>query len=146
MRKGTCSGGCSSGKDDPYDKWGINAKSDPQNPSAASGPKGEDKGKGQGKGKWKVQDRGKAKGKDKAKSAADDEPKKKRAANAYLVWANANRAEVKAQMLDELEEGEKLKPTDVTKQLAANWKALSDEVKAEWKAKAEAEQSGSESD
>ena len=94
----------------------------------------------------KVEKTEKAKGKDKAKSAADDEPKKKRAANAYLVWANANRAEVKAQMLDELEEGEKLKPTDVTKQLAANWKALSDEVKAEWKAKAEAEQSGIESD
>jgi hypothetical protein len=88
----------------------------------------------------------KTKGKEKAKPPADDEPKKKRAANAYLVWANANRAEVKAKMQAELEEGEKLKPTDVTKQLAANWKALSDGEKAEWKNKAEAEQSGDDSD
>ena len=94
----------------------------------------------------KVEKSDKAKGKEKAKSPADEEPKKKRAANAYLVWANANRAEVKAKMQAELEEGEKLKPTDVTKQLAANWKALDDAEKAEWKAKAEAEQSGEDSD
>jgi hypothetical protein len=49
-------------------------------------------------------------------------------------------------MQAELQEGEKLKPTDVTKQLAANWKALPEEEKAEWKAKAEAEQSGDNSD
>lgn len=94
----------------------------------------------------KVEKSEKAKGKEKAKPTANEEPKK-RAANAYLVWANANRAEVKAQMQDELEEGEKLKPTDVTKQLAANWKALDDAEKAEWKAKAESELSaGDESD
>ena len=94
----------------------------------------------------KVEKTEKAKGKEKAKPPADDEPKKKRAANAYLVWANANRAEVKAQMQAQLEEGDKLKPTDVTKQLAANWKALPEDEKAEWKAKAEAEQSGDDSD
>lgn len=93
-----------------------------------------------------VEKTSKAKGKEKAKPPEDEEPKKKRAANAYLVWANANRAEVKTKMQAQLEEGEKLKPTDVTKQLAANWKALDEAEKAEWKAKAEAEQSGEDSD
>lgn len=73
------------------------------------------------------------------------EPKKKRAANAYLYWANAHRAEVKAEMIADLDEGEKLKPTDITKTLASKWKALSDQEKAEWKTKAEAEQSGDDS-
>ena len=52
----------------------------------------------------------------------------------YLQYNSAHRAEVKAQL--EASSSEKVKSTDVTKVLAANWKELSDEEREEWNNKA----------
>ena len=46
------------------------------------------------------------------------------------------RAEVKAELLAEIGDDEKLKPQDVVKAIAARWKAEDAEVKAEWNDKA----------
>ena len=74
-----------------------------------------------------------------------DKPKKKKA-NGYLLYANENRAAIKEEMTAE-RGGEKVPPAEVVKALAANWKALSDEEKAEWTEKARSEaSSGSDSD
>tara|TARA_A200000159_G_scaffold159827_2_gene179001 strand:+ start:487 stop:1239 length:753 start_codon:yes stop_codon:yes gene_type:complete len=71
------------------------------------------------------------------KKAADpDKPKAKRGPTGYLLYTKELRPEVKAEMEAELGEGEKLKPQDVVTALAARWKALGDEEKAEWNAKA----------
>ena len=74
-----------------------------------------------------------------------EKPKKKKA-NGYLLYANENRAAIKEEMMAE-RGGEKVPPAEVVKALAANWKALSDEEKAEWTDKARSEaSSGSDSD
>lgn len=71
------------------------------------------------------------------KKAPDpDKPKAKRGPTGYLLYTKELRPEVKAEMEAELGEGEKLKPQDVVTALAARWKALGDEEKAEWNAKA----------
>ena len=54
----------------------------------------------------------------------------------YLQHNTARRAEVKARL--EAEGAEKIKATDVTKELAIIWKALSDDEREEWNAKAKA--------
>ena len=54
----------------------------------------------------------------------------------YLMHNTARRAEVKARL--EAEGAEKIKATDVTKELAVIWKALSDDEREEWNAKAKA--------
>ena len=54
----------------------------------------------------------------------------------YLMHNTARRAEVKARL--EAEGDAKIKATDVTKELAVIWKALSDEERAEWNTKANA--------
>ena len=64
---------------------------------------------------------------------AEAKPKKK---NGYLAFSKEMRADVKEALEAELEEGEKLKPQAIIQELAAQWKALSDEEKAEWTAKA----------
>jgi hypothetical protein len=46
------------------------------------------------------------------------------------------RADIKAALEAELEENEKLKPQAIVTEIAAQWKALSAEEKAEWNAKA----------
>ena len=72
-----------------------------------------------------------------SKKAADpDKPKAKRGPTGYLLYTKELRPEVKAEMEAELGDGEKLKPQDVVTALAARWKALGDEEKAEWNAKA----------
>jgi hypothetical protein len=93
----------------------------------------------------------KAKGKAKADVASSsnapppDKPKKKKA-NGYLLYANENRAAIKEEMMAD-RDGEKVPPAEVVKALAAKWKALSDEEKAEWTEKARSEaSSGGESD
>ena len=68
-----------------------------------------------------------------AKSKTD---KPKRAKTGYLLYADEVRAEVKAELLAELSEDEKLKPQDVVKAIAARWKAEDEDVRAEWNAKA----------
>ena len=71
------------------------------------------------------------------KKAVDpDKPKTKRGPTGYLLYTKELRPEVKAEMEAELEEGLKVKPQDVVTALAARWKALGDEEKAEWNAKA----------
>jgi hypothetical protein len=65
----------------------------------------------------------------------DDKPKKKRGPNGYILFSNAHRDDVKAQ----LSVGdEKPKNTEIMKQLATMWGELGAEEKAEWNAKAKA--------
>ena len=61
-----------------------------------------------------------------------DEPKKKRTSG-YILFSNANRDEVKDSLS---EDGSTPKTTDVVKELARQWKELSDEDKAPWNTKA----------
>jgi hypothetical protein len=70
-----------------------------------------------------------------AKKAAK-EAKPKRAPTGYLLFCADLRPQVKAALVDLLEDGEKLAPTDTVKELAAQWKGLSDEERAEWNKKA----------
>ena len=70
-----------------------------------------------------------------AKKAAK-EAKPKRAPTGYLMFCKELRPDVKAALEKLLEEGEKLAPTDTVRELAAQWKDLSDQDRAEWNAKA----------
>ena len=70
------------------------------------------------------------------KQKADTADKPKRAKTGYLLYADEVRAEVKAELMAELGEDEKLKPQDVVKAIAARWKGEDAEVKAEWNSKA----------
>ena len=72
----------------------------------------------------------------KAEKKAEDAEAKPKKKNGYLVFSKEMRAAVKEALEAELEEGEKLKPQAIIQELAAQWKALPDEEKAEWSAKA----------
>lgn len=72
--------------------------------------------------------------------------KPKRGKTGYLLYADAMRAKVKADMESELDEGEKIKPQDVVKRIAAAWKEIGDEEKAKWQADAKALASSSDDD
>ena len=72
---------------------------------------------------------------DKTKSAADSD-KPKRAKTGYLLYADEVRAEVKAELLEDVPEGAKLKPQDVVRAIAARWNAEDQEVRDEWNIKA----------
>jgi len=61
----------------------------------------------------------------------DSKPKR---TSGYLMHNTARRAEVKARL--DAEGAEKIKATDVTKELAIIWKALSDSEREEWNKKA----------
>ena len=84
-----------------------------------------------------------------AKKAAK-EAKPKRAPTGYLMFCKDMRPDVKAALEELLEEGEKLAPTDTVKELAAQWKSLTEEERADWNKKAadnkEAIKSGTSSD
>ena len=67
---------------------------------------------------------------------AEKADKPKRAKTGYLIYADEVRAEIKESLTTELEEGEKLKPQDVVKAIAARWKAEDQEVRDEWNARA----------
>ena len=75
-------------------------------------------------------------GKAKAKSGRVSEPKAPKRLTGYLMFSGEKRAEIREQLLAELEEGEKLKPQAVVSALAALWKSLSNEERLEWNAKA----------
>ena len=62
----------------------------------------------------------------------DDKPKKKRTSG-YIIFSNATRDDVKTQIT---QGDEKPKNTDVMKELARQWKALSDEERDQWNEKA----------
>lgn len=72
------------------------------------------------------------------KTEGDDKPKVKRGPTGYLLFTADARPTVKEEMEAELDEGEKLKPQLIVTELAARWKALSDEEKAVWNEKAKA--------
>ena len=82
-----------------------------------------------------------------AKSAKTktDEPKSKRKITGYLLFSKETRAEVREAMEADLEDGDKLKPQAVVAELAAQWKALSQEEQDGWKERA-AEEAEADSD
>ena len=75
------------------------------------------------------------KSKDEPSSDDEDKPKKKRGTNGYILFSNAHRDDVKAQLTVG---DEKPKNTEIMKQLATMWAELGAEEKAEWTAKAKA--------
>jgi hypothetical protein len=74
----------------------------------------------------------KAKKTTKKDESDDDKPKKKRTSG-YIIFSNATRDDAKTQIT---QGDEKPKNTDVMKELARQWKALSDEDRAQWNEKA----------
>jgi len=70
--------------------------------------------------------------KEKKADSDDDKPKKKRTSG-YILYSNANRDEVKEALTVD---GEKPKNPDIMRELAKNWKALSEDEQEVWKAKA----------
>ena len=70
--------------------------------------------------------------KDKKSDSDDDKPKKKRTSG-YILYSNATRDEVKEALTVD---GEKPKNPDIMRELAKNWKALSEDEQEVWKAKA----------
>ena len=62
----------------------------------------------------------------------DDKPKKKRTSG-YILYSNATRDDVKEALTVD---GEKPKNPDIMRELAKNWKALSDDEQEIWKIKA----------
>ena len=72
----------------------------------------------------------------KQKTSKKDSPKKERvkSTTGYIQYSNAHRDEVKELLASETDE--KPKNTDIMRQLASNWKQLSDDDKAVWNEKA----------
>ena len=70
------------------------------------------------------------------KKSGGDKPKVKRGPTGYLLYAAEVRPEVREEMTGALEEGTKLKPQLVVTEIAARWKALSEEEQAAWKDRA----------
>jgi hypothetical protein len=68
------------------------------------------------------------------KDDSDDEKPKTKRVSGYILYSNANRAEVKEKLADDSEE--KPKNTEVMKELARMWKELSDDEKEVWNDKA----------
>ena len=65
----------------------------------------------------------------------DDTPKKKRTSG-YIIFSNATRDDVKYWLAEHAVGDDKPKNTDVMKELARQWKALSDEERGQWNEKA----------
>ena len=81
-----------------------------------------------------------AKGGKKAAMSADAKPKAKRGPTGYLLYTKQLRPEVKAELESNPDNaGIKVKPTDVVTALAARWKALSEEDRTYWNAKAKSD-------
>ena len=75
-----------------------------------------------------------------AKTKKTTKPKTKRGPTGYLLFASDIRPAVRTEMEAALDEGEKLKPQDVVREIAARWKALSEEERGEWNTKAKTPQ------
>ena len=74
--------------------------------------------------------------KSKSKVATIEAPpsdKPKRAKTGYLLHQDSVRAQCRAELEEEAEEGVKVMAKDVVRGIAAKWKELSDEEIAEWK-------------
>ena len=78
-------------------------------------------------------DKPKKKAKKEKKADSDDDKPKKKRISGYILYSNANRDEVKEALTVD---GEKPKNPDIMRELAKNWKALSEEEQEVWKAKA----------
>jgi len=63
-----------------------------------------------------------------------EEPKKKKSATGYLLYSNDTRSSVKQTLIDAGTENPK--PTDVIKEVAKLWKALTEEDREKWNTKA----------
>jgi len=72
----------------------------------------------------------------KDKSAKPVKEKSKRGTTGYLLFSQEKRPETKATLLKELVGEDKLKSSDVIKELAAGWKLLSEDEQTAWKEKA----------
>ena len=66
-------------------------------------------------------------------SDSDEKPKTKRVSG-YILFSNATRDEVRDNLVEKNDD--KVKNTDIMKELARLWKELSDEDKEPWNAKA----------
>ena len=66
----------------------------------------------------------------------DKTDKKPRSKTGYLLFANHVREQVREEMLEELEEGEKLTGKAVVSKIAALWSQQRDETKEAWKERA----------
>ena len=91
--------------------------------------------------KPKPKPKAKAKAKD---EDADDKPKKKRTSG-YILYSNANRAEVKERLLEEAGE-DKPKNGAAMTELGRMWKELDEDEKAIWNEKAKEQKESSEED
>lgn len=69
------------------------------------------------------------------KESKEDKPKRPK--SGYLLFGDAVREEVKKDLNEKCEEGEKVKQTDVMKEIARRWKELSDEEKSKFNNKTE---------
>jgi len=78
-------------------------------------------------------DQPKKKPKKQPKTDSDDDKPKKKRTSGYILYSNATRDDVKETLTVD---GEKPKNPDIMRELAKNWKALSDDEQEVWKAKA----------
>ena len=67
------------------------------------------------------------------KEESDDENPKKKRTSGYIIFSNASRDDVKTKLT---KDEEKPKNTEVMKELARLWKALTDEERGQWNEKA----------
>jgi hypothetical protein len=78
-------------------------------------------------------DKPKKKPKKEKKADSDDEKPKKKRVSGYILYSNASRDDVKEALTVD---GDKPKNPDIMRELAKNWKALSEEEQEVWKEKA----------
>ena len=76
-----------------------------------------------------------------AKKTKNTTDKPKKSKTGYLLFCDEVRPDVKAELMATMEEGEKVKGSEVVKGCAAKWKELSDESKATWNEMAKLEKS-----
>lgn len=131
--------------EDDRAEWNEKAKASSPAQSDSEEEKAEPKAKTESKAKAKAKPEPKAKAESK-KDKGETSTAKEKKQTGYLLFAKEKRSEIKAELEAELEEGEKLSPPKVVSAIAAAWKALDDEERAEWNEKAKPSSSGSESD
>lgn len=128
--------------EDDRAEWNEKAKASSPAQSDSEEEKAEPKAKTESKAKAKAKPEPKAKAESK-KDKGETSTAKEKKQTGYLLFAKEKRSEIKAELEAELEEGEKLSPPKVVSAIAAAWKALDDEERAEWNEKAKPSSSGS---
>ena len=79
-----------------------------------------------------------------AKKTKNDTDKPKKAKTGYLLFCDSVRADVKAELMETMDEDDKLQGKDVLRACAAKWKELSKDEQAVWSEQAKAEKSDDE--